>query len=151
MSDLPEAIELVWRVFHEFEAPDFSEEGVNEFKGGLELSTMQDKLINCAWIMWGCFKEDRLAGMIAMRQPFHISLLFVDKEFHRQGIARALMNSAVKEYVDEGFVQAEAANTVTVNSSPYAVEIYKRLGFEPTDTEQLIKGIRFTPMAKKPA
>ncbi len=34
----------------------------------------------------------------------------------------------------------------TVNSSPYAVEIYRRLGFAPTDHEQITNGIRYTPM-----
>lgn len=34
----------------------------------------------------------------------------------------------------------------TVNSSPYAVEIYRHLGFVPTDTEQITDGIRYTPM-----
>jgi len=32
------------------------------------------------------------------------------------------------------------------NSSPYAVEIYRHLGFEPTDTEQAVNGLRFIPM-----
>ena len=34
----------------------------------------------------------------------------------------------------------------TVNSSPYAVKIYEHLGFVPTDNEQTVNGIRFTPM-----
>ncbi|MBU9737013.1 GNAT family N-acetyltransferase [Diplocloster agilis] len=33
-----------------------------------------------------------------------------------------------------------------LNSSPYAVPIYKKLGFRNTDTEQLMNGIRYTPM-----
>lgn len=35
----------------------------------------------------------------------------------------------------------------TVNSSPYAVEIYKRLGFVQEDAERLCpEGLRYTPM-----
>lgn len=34
----------------------------------------------------------------------------------------------------------------TVNSSPYAHEVYKHLGFQDTDKEQVIKGLRFMPM-----
>lgn len=34
----------------------------------------------------------------------------------------------------------------TVHSSPYAVEVYRHLGFVPTDTEQLTDGLRYTPM-----
>ncbi|MGM9541909.1 MAG: GNAT family N-acetyltransferase [Candidatus Limivicinus sp.] len=39
-----------------------------------------------------------------------------------------------------------ASQVFTVNSSPYAVEVYRHLGFTPTDTEQLTNGIRYTPM-----
>ena len=42
-----------------------------------------------------------------------------------------------RDYTDQVF---------TVNSSPYAVEVYRHLGFVPTDTEQLTNGIRYTPM-----
>ena len=34
----------------------------------------------------------------------------------------------------------------TVNSSPYAVEVYRHLGFEEMDQEQTVNGIRFIPM-----
>lgn len=33
-----------------------------------------------------------------------------------------------------------------MHSSPYAVEVYRHLGFAPTDTEQTVNGLRFTPM-----
>ena len=39
-----------------------------------------------------------------------------------------------------------AHQVFTVNSSPYAVEIYRHLGFVPTDDEQSVDGLRFTPM-----
>ena len=44
------------------------------------------------------------------------------------------------EYSEEGIQE------FTVNSSPYAVEIYRHLGFEVMDQEQTVNGIRFTPM-----
>lgn len=34
----------------------------------------------------------------------------------------------------------------TVNSSPYAVPVYHKLGFIDMDSEQLADGMRFTPM-----
>ena len=36
--------------------------------------------------------------------------------------------------------------TITLNSSPYGLPFYKALGFVPTDNEQIVNGIRFTPM-----
>jgi len=35
---------------------------------------------------------------------------------------------------------------MTVNSSPYAVPIYHKLGFKDTGSEQVVNGLRFTPM-----
>ena len=63
------------------------------------------------------------------------------QELHRQGIARALF-SAVRDFCRTD----PAVSRITVNSSPYAVEIYRRLGFTATDAERVTDGIRFTPM-----
>lgn len=35
---------------------------------------------------------------------------------------------------------------MTVNSAPFAHDFYKKVGFEDTDVEQIINGIRFFPM-----
>ena len=35
---------------------------------------------------------------------------------------------------------------MTVNSSPYAVPVYHKLGFKDTGSEQMVNGLRFTPM-----
>ena len=36
-----------------------------------------------------------------------------------------------------------------VNSSPYAVDVYHKLGFTDTDKEQMTNGIIYTPMIYK--
>lgn len=37
---------------------------------------------------------------------------------------------------------------MTVNSSPYAVPVYEKLGFHATGSEQTVNGLRFTPMER---
>ncbi|MPN64058.1 hypothetical protein SDC9_211829 [bioreactor metagenome] len=91
--------------------------------------------------IWGCFDGEKVVGVIAARPPCHIALLFVDKAYHRQGIARCLFNT-LKDHFEADSQHAE----ITVNSSPYAVEVYHRLGFVDTDTEQIVNGLRFIPM-----
>ena len=57
---------------------------------------------------------------------------------HRRGIGRRLFEAMRRDYEKQEF---------TVNSSPYAVEIYKRLGFVQEDAERLSpEGLRYTPM-----
>jgi len=70
-------------------------------------------------------------------------MLFVKKDYHRRGIARSLFQTAVKEICKK----QDNVSKITVNSSPYAVEVYHRLGFVDIDKEQTVNGIRFTPMA----
>lgn len=133
-EEMEEAIKLVWTVFLEFEAPDYTEEGIIEFK-----KTIDDEL----WIenrdFYGAFNENKIIGVIATKDTTHIALFFVDGKFHNQGIGRKLYNKINK---------LNKQNYFTVNSSLYAHEIYKHLGFVDTDKEQCIKGIKFYPMKK---
>jgi len=69
--------------------------------------------------------------------------MFVDKKHHRKGIARQLYDTVLSEINKN----ADVAQ-VTVNSSPYAVNVYERLGFAKTDEQQEHEnGIVYVPMA----
>ncbi len=47
----------------------------------------------------------------------------------------------------EGFIVSQnTTGKITVNSYPYAVSVYHRLGFKDTDKEQVTNGLRYTPM-----
>lgn len=134
-EEIPQALELCWRVFSEFEAPEYSEEGIAAFRACLD-DTERNRKMN----FYGAFDGDTLVGVLSMRSPQHISGFFVDCAYHRRGIGRQLFEAMRKDYFKQEF---------TVNSSPYAVEVYRHLGFVPTDTEQLANGLRFIPMLFK--
>ena len=68
--------------------------------------------------------------------PAHCRI-FVGAAYHRRGIGRKLCEALRRDYAKQVF---------TVNSSPYAVEVYRHLDFVPTDDEQSVDGLRFTPM-----
>ena len=86
---------------------------------------------------YGAFDENSLIGTISMREPQHIGGFFVKADYHRKGIGRSLFETMCRDYNVQEF---------TVNSSPYAVEVYKHLGFKAADDEQNVNGIRFVPM-----
>jgi len=132
LDEIPSAIELCDRIFMKFEAPEYSEEGIASFEYFLK-GTSERKDI----IYYGAFDGDKVVGVIAMRPHQHICLFFVDDRYHRKGIGKSLFTVLRQELPD---------NKITVNSSPYAVEVYKKLGFVPTDNELCMDGIRFTPM-----
>lgn len=127
------ALELCRRVFMEFEAPDYSERGVEAF-----CASIGDADYIAGLRVYGAYEARSLIGVLAARSGgSHIALFFVEGEYHRRGVGRQL------------FLRAAAdcpTAEMTVNSSPYAVEIYRRLGFNETDTERTEDGIRYTPM-----
>ena len=57
-----------------------------------------------------------------------------------------LFRSLVNVAVDAVSAAVPPIRAVTVNSSPYAVGFYKKLGFVPLGPEKQADGIRFTPM-----
>lgn len=135
-EQLAEALSLVWEVFCRFEAPEYSEEGITEFRNFLNNEEEIGKLD-----FYGAFdKASDIVGVLAMRKPSHISLFFVKAEYHRQGIGRQLFEKILCDYQPQGI------GVFTVNSSHYAVEVYRKLGFKLTGNECITNGIRYTPM-----
>lgn len=132
-EELDGALRLARRVFDRFEAPEYSPEGVQCFADTLAQPEYRAS-IRC----YGAFKGSILIGMLATRSAgAHISLFFVEEAYHRQGVGRQLFTAALAD------AQGMA---ITVNSSPYAVGVYRRLGFIATKPEQVTNGIRYTPM-----
>ena len=141
-NDIKNALDLVWRVFREFEAPDYSKQGVENFRKFISYSFIIEKVSKRKLHFNGCIDNDKLVGVIATRGINHICMLFIEKEYHRRGIARNLIQT-----VEERCKIQHNVSKITVNSSPYAIEAYHRLGFVDTDKEQIVDGIRFIPMS----
>lgn len=141
-EELPETLDLVRKVFDEFEAPYYSEEGVASFYAFIDIDNMSEQSTNGSLYFYGCFVDNILVGMIAVKDFIHISLLFVDKQYHKQGIARNLFDHIIQICREKN----PCLKVITVNSSPYAVEVYHKFGFFDVSSEQVVDGIRFTPM-----
>lgn len=86
-----------------------------------------------------------LSGIAEIRPPGHLALLFVDVVQQGSGIGRALVEYAL-DYCRNTFAANEY---LTLNAAPNTIPFYERLGFEATDEEQIINGIRFVPMRKR--
>ncbi len=139
-KDLPVALDLVWSVFLCYEAPEYTQEGADVFRDFIAPDSIKRMTDGGILRFWGAFDGRRIVGVIALRGISHISLLFIDSAYQQQGIARALFEEAKRE------IAGEDCREITVNSSPYAVGFYERLGFTPLGPEQEKQGIRFTPM-----
>ena len=132
---------LILDVFNEFVAPEYSSKGIYEFSNYIEPS----KLLNRSGENHFCLVaavENKLVGMIEVRDNNHICLLFVAKNYMGQRVAKELVHRALeicrKQY--------PGLQKVDVNSSPYAVNIYEKLGFNVNGPSEEKNGIIFIPM-----
>lgn len=132
-EEIAEALSLTWNVFQQYEASDYTQEGIDEF-----YKSIHDEKYLSELCWYGAFVFDDLVGVLATRSAgTHIALFFVEGKYHRQGIGKQLYQAARAD---------NHSNVMTVNSSPYAVPVYHKLGFKDTGSEQVVNGLRFTPM-----
>ena len=136
--------ELIWKVFKEFQAPQYSEQGIKTFRKIIYPGNLLKEVKNNNMVIYCCFHSDELVGVLAVRNLNHITLLFVKKSYHKKSIAKSLL----KMYIQEIKEQKPEIKELKVNSSPYAVNIYKKMGFNSTDEMQERDGIVFMPMQK---
>jgi GNAT superfamily N-acetyltransferase len=139
-NEWEEAMRLAWDTFLIFEAPDYSLRGVYNFKNFVRDPLLKKMYTYGEYIAIGAFIDERIVGILGVRNVNHVSLLFVDRDHHHQGIGTSLMN---KYFAD---ARREGITHVTVNASPYAVGFYHRIGFIDVKEEIEKDGIRFTPM-----
>lgn len=143
-NELDQALDLVYKVFMEYEAPDYPAEGVESFVNDIiKNEGFKEGCITGKFKMYGAFDGDTIIGIMTMRKESHLMLAFVDKAQHKRGVGRKLFEHILKETV----LGNPSITDLTVNSSPYAVGFYKKLGFIETDVLQEKHGIRFVPMS----
>lgn len=142
--EIDEALDLALDVFMEFEAPDYKPEGTAAFKR--DIIENEEYIRNCRQgicPIYAAFDDGRIIGIIGTRpNKTHINLVFVKKEYHRQGVATALFRFLLEDVLRENPELKE----VTLNSSPYGKPFYLHIGFIPLSEELETDGIRFTPM-----
>ena len=146
-EDVIPALDLALRVFIEFEAPEYEPIGTENFKKDCIYNQVYinrflsgDNLMLVAIDM----DNEKIIGMIDERGNGDISMLFVDSEYHRQGIATALMSDMVCNLKFQGY------NKITLHSSTYAVPFYLNYGFVQTSEAINHYGCIVTPMEYTP-
>jgi GNAT superfamily N-acetyltransferase len=139
-----EVCRMIIECFNEFVAPDYAHEGVEEFSKYVDPNSMRDRLVHDTFVFIA-LDSGMIIGAIEIRTNNHVALLFVRKQYHKKVIAKRLL-----ELATEKCRQAKPnIDVITVNSSPFAISIYEKLGFVKRDVEQLINDIRFIPMVLK--
>lgn len=154
-SELPEATRLIQEVFDEINATEQSVEGQTFFKKLTQPESLKErqstKGTEIFWITpqnrTGADlnprqegKSGRQAGVLEIRQN-HLGLFFIHQSFRGKGIGRHAI-----EQLALHFRKNKRPDYLTVNSSAFAVNIYKKLGFYETGDIFTGNGITSLPM-----
>jgi GNAT superfamily N-acetyltransferase len=131
---------LAREVFDQFVAPHYQTEGVAEFHRYASAEALSQRH-ESGYITLVAEHSGALAGMLHLREPRHVSMLFVQSSRQRGGIARGLLTAAAA-------LAGDTDCEFTVSSSPNAVPAYERLGFRITGPEECVHGIRYVPMQR---
>ena len=138
-----QTMDLIWRTFMKFEANDYTQEGIDQFNDFLFDGQLHSWYLQGAYEMLVALDQGRVIGEISVRKGNYISLLFVDEDYHHQGVGSALMGRMAEHLKNQ-----KSQVFMTVKAAPYAVDFYRKLGFHSTGPEVNIAGIRVTPMEK---
>ena len=142
-KDWEPAMKLAWETFLIFEAQEYGEEGIESFRDFISDQRLKKMFLKGEYQMMVALHEDKLIGFITVRNRSHISLLFVNKKYHRQGIGSILI-----EKMGEYMITEVGVDYMTVDSAPYALEFYHKLGFWDLAPRQQKQGIIYTSMKK---
>jgi predicted GNAT family N-acyltransferase len=144
-TEIKEVSVLIEKLFKEFIDPDYGQVGKDTFLEYVSVGQIRERFQKENHIFLTAKDKDKIVGIIELRDFNHISLLFVDQVYHRQGIASMLLKKAVKLCLKV----KPKLEEVEVNSSPYAEHIYEKLGFVKTEDKQEQDGIIYIPMQYK--
>lgn len=143
LKDWNEAVEVIWRTFLKFEAPEYTEEGVDNFRDFLYDGTIYNDFKNGNYQMIVAVCDEKIVGAASFRNRNHLSLLFVDEPYQKQGLGSRLL-SATCEYIKN----EEGLDCITLTAAPAAVEFYLKLGFEALGDLFPVAGITVLRMKK---
>lgn len=138
------AMVMIWKTFLKYEGQDYSPEGVQNFFEFITDDGLYKSFLDGRYQMMVAIDDGRVIGAGSIRSKNHLSLLFVDEDYHRRGVGSTLMNRLCE------YLKREAGERfMSVQAAPYAVAFYQKLGFRIVKPEEDISGIRVTAMEKR--
>ncbi|TXJ41447.1 GNAT family N-acetyltransferase [Brachyspira pilosicoli] len=140
LEDLEEISNLAKRIYLKYNSSLDTDEGINNILAFINYDNilMRTYIDGSLILKAKDIKKNIIIGFIEIRNYNHISLLFIDDEYFRLGVAKKLFEQ-VKDMMP--------SDKYSVNSSDYAIEFYKKLGFVAIyDDIKIENGVHFHPM-----
>lgn len=134
---------LVTDCFNKFVAPAFSLKGRKEFLSKITSEKFVERSKSKKREYYVAVRNNQVIGVIGMKKnQRRIGLLFVDKRFHRKGVAKALVGKI------EPILKKESNKSIKTRSSLYAVKFYEKMGYKKSTGLIKSKGMIYQPMRK---
>ncbi len=143
LTDAGAISQLIIPLVKEFIAHEYSRHGQQTMINSMTDTAIRHNLRRGFEYLVAEVKEKtktKMVGVLAIKNKNHIYHLFVDRDYHKQKIAKQLWT----EYLSNN-----SSQSFTVNSSKYAVGFYQSIGFEPTDEIYEKEGVTCYPMIRK--
>ena len=132
--------ELIRPLAEEYIAHEFSPEGAANLLASIEPGAIEGYMTS--GFKYHVVEENgAVIGVVGVRDNSHLYHLFVADDFRGQGLARELWDVA-----RDGCREAGHLGDFTVNSSRFAVEMYRKFGFVETGPPETKNGVTSVPM-----
>ena len=141
-GELPLISAFITSVFDEFIGPGYDPRGREEFLDYIHPAAIAYRLKRKQHFLRVATIEEQIVGMLEMRNYNHVSLLFVDGKFQRQGIGRILLSQGISLCLEKN----PNLSNITVHSDPKAATAYFAMGFRTIGDERTENGITYIPM-----
>jgi len=128
-ADIVSALDLAWRMFVKYDSPDYGVEHTERMRVAIE-DRLKDFSIYKQRLMVVALVDGKVVGMLETYGTNRISLLFVDSEYQRKGIATAMMSKVASELKMQGY------DEIVLNSSPHGLPFYEHFGFTVEEEER---------------
>ena len=139
-EDIAPALDLAWRMFVKYDSIDYGVEHTERMREAIE-DRLKNLSIYTQRLMVVALVDGKVVGMLETYGTNRISLLFVDSEYQRKGIATAMMSKTASELKMRGY------DKIVLNSSPHGLSFYEHFGFTVEDEEKNADTPWKTPMS----
>jgi GNAT superfamily N-acetyltransferase len=135
-DDIKEYSSLINEVMNEF-----NKEEVDNFQiwfasvEGINVRRSHNASYKYATLQFTAKYDGKIIGALEVADADHIQSFFVRKEFQKQGVGKKLLFFSIKYFINNGI----KLFGYSVSSSKFAVNFYKKLGFEGDGTWLFLK------------
>lgn len=140
LADAENVSQFICRLSKKYITPEFSAEGQKCLLESMTPDAIR-QYMQTGYRYRVVEAHGKLIGVVAIKDNSHLYHLFVDDEHHQKGIAGSLWQAAMEDCLSRG-----NPGEFTVNSSSYALGVYKRFGFIIQGVPELKDGVIYTPM-----